>query len=77
MALNVEGIDNIIRLVKLTDDAVNNLAYLDCDSRFRLSLSWVRFYTSNPSFIMSIFMKRQSITMDDFEHFRVNLEIYS
>jgi hypothetical protein len=30
-ALNDEGIDNIISLVKLTDDAINNLAYLDSD----------------------------------------------
>ena len=37
-ALNNEGIDNIISLVKLTDDAINNLAYLDPDSKLRVKL---------------------------------------
>jgi hypothetical protein len=37
-SLNDEGIDNIISLVKLTDDAMNNLAYLDPDSKIRIKL---------------------------------------
>jgi hypothetical protein len=37
-ALNDEGIDNIISLVKLTDDAINDLAYLDPDSKIRIKL---------------------------------------
>jgi hypothetical protein len=37
-ALNDEGIDNIINLVKSTDEDVNNLTYLDPDSKIRIKL---------------------------------------
>jgi hypothetical protein len=38
-ALNDERIDKIISLVKLTDDAINNLAYLDPDSKIWIKLT--------------------------------------
>jgi hypothetical protein len=80
-ALNDEGIDNIISLVKLTDDAINNLAYLDPDSKIRIKLKlgpigciksfihYVHFCEeTNP-----IGNDWKSITMEAFDQFRVNL----
>jgi hypothetical protein len=81
-ALNDEGIDNIISLVKLTDYAVNNLTYVVPDSKIRIKLKlgpigckksfihYVHFCEeSNP-----IGSDWKSITMDDFDQFTCNLK---
>jgi hypothetical protein len=74
-ALNDEGIDKTISLVKLTDDAINNLAYLDPDSKIRIK------HKLGPigcikSFIHYVHFREEtnpigndwkSITMDDFD----------
>jgi hypothetical protein len=82
MALNDEGIDNIISLIKLTDDVVNNLAYLDADSKIRIKLKMGQSLRIK-SFIHYVHFCEEtnpigndwkSIAMDDFEHFRVNLK---
>jgi hypothetical protein len=72
-AFNDEGIDNIISLVKLTDDAINNLEYLDPDSKMgpigciKSFIHYVHFYEeTNP-----IGNDWKSITMDHFDQFRV------
>jgi hypothetical protein len=80
-ALNDEGIDNIISLAKSADDAMNNLAYLDPDSKIQITLKlgpiaciasfmyYVHFCEeTNP-----IANDWKSITMDDFDQCRVNL----
>jgi hypothetical protein len=81
-ALNDEGIDNIISLVKLTDDAVNNLTYLDPDSKIRVKLklgpigfikSFIHYvhYREETSPICNAW---KSITMNDFDQFSCNLK---
>jgi hypothetical protein len=80
-ALNDEGIDNIISLVKLTDDAINNLAYLDPDSKMRVKLKLGPIGCIKP-FIHYVHFREEtnpigndwiSITMDHFDQFRVSL----
>jgi hypothetical protein len=77
----MKGLTNITNLVKLTDDAINNLAYLDPDSKMRVKLKlgpigcirsfihYVHFCEeTNP-----IGNDWKSITMDHFDIFSVNL----
>jgi hypothetical protein len=72
-------IDNIIIFVKLTDDAVKNLAYLDPDSKIQIKLKLGQILRIK-TFIHYVHFHEgtnligydwKSITMDDFEHFRV------
>jgi hypothetical protein len=81
MALYDEGIDNIISLVKMTDDVVNNLSYLDPDSKTRIKLKLGQILRIK-SFIHYVHFREEtnpigndwkSITMGDFEQFRCNL----
>jgi hypothetical protein len=82
MALNDEGIDNIISLVKLTDDAVSNLAYLHPDSKIRIKLKLGQIVRIK-SFIHYVHFCEEtnpigkSITMDDFYQSRCNLKYVS
>jgi hypothetical protein len=80
-ALNDEKIDNIISLVKLTDDVVNNLTHLDSDSRIwiKLKLGPIRFIKS---FIHYVHFREEtnpignawkSITMEEYDNFKVDL----
>jgi hypothetical protein len=81
-ALYDEGIDNIIGLVKLTDEIVTNLTYHDPDSKTQIKLQigpighiksfihYVHFHEeTNP-----IGNDWKSITMDNFYQFRCNLK---
>jgi hypothetical protein len=82
MALNDEGIDNIISLVKMTDDVVTNLSYHDPGSKIQIKLGigpigqiksiihYVHFCEeTNP-----ISNAWKSITMHNFHQYRCNLQ---
>jgi hypothetical protein len=58
-ALKHEGIDNIISLVRLTDDVVDNLSYHDPNPNIQ-KFQKVILVSLNPSSTMSIFVKRQT-----------------
>jgi hypothetical protein len=80
-ALNDEGVDNIISLVKLTDDVVYNLAYLDPDSKIwiKLKMGLIHFIKSSIHYVRfheetnPIGNDWKSITMEDYDNFRANL----
>jgi hypothetical protein len=82
MSLYDEGFDNIISLVKMTDDVVNNLSYHDHDSKnwIKLKLGQILHIKSFIHYVHfceetnTIGNDWKSITMDDFEQFRCNIK---
>jgi hypothetical protein len=79
-ALYDEGIDNIISLVKMTDDIVNNLTYCNPKSNIQIKLEMGPIFLIK-SFIHCVHFREEtnpigndwkSITMDDFYQFRCN-----
>jgi hypothetical protein len=81
-ALYDEGIDNIISLVKLTDEIVTNLTYHDPDSKTQIKLQigpigCIKSFINYAHFCEEtspIGNDWKSITMDDFYQFRCNLK---